>query len=88
MGAKKIIAAVVHPVFSGKVIANLNNSPIDELIITDTIPLAGKEKDCNKKISLLSVSNLFAQAIRRIHNGDSVGDLFWKFSKEEPPPFF
>ena len=79
MGAKKIIAAVVHPVFSGKVI---------ELIITDTIPLAGKEKDCNKKISLLSVSNLFAQAIRRIHNGDSVGDLFWKFSKEEPPPFF
>ena len=77
-GAKKIIAAVVHPVFSGKVISNINNSPIDELIITDSIPLTGKEKDCSKKISLLSVSNLFAQAILRIHNGDSVGDLFWK----------
>ena len=55
-GAKKIIAAVVHPVFSGKVIDNLNNSPINELIITDTIPLAGKEKGCTKKISLLSRS--------------------------------
>ena len=61
-GAKKIIAAVVQ-------VDSINNSPID-LIITDSIPLTGKEKDCNKKISLLSVSDLFAQAIRRIHNGD------------------
>ena len=75
-GAKKVIVAAVHPVFSKKVIDNLNNYPIDELIITDTIPLNGKEKKCNKKITVLSVAELFADAIQRIHEGDSVNDLF------------
>lgn len=75
-GAKKIIAAIIHPIFSGNVVEKLNNSPIDELIITDTIPLNNKEKNCSKKISILSVSSLFANAIKRIHKSESVSSLF------------
>lgn len=75
-GAQKVIAAVVHPVFTEKTLENLNNSPIDELIVTDTIPLKYDKKECRKKISVLSVSDLFANAIQRIHEGDSVSGLF------------
>lgn len=75
-GATKVIAAAVHPVFTEKTIENLNNSPIEELIVTDTIPLRQKQSLCKKKIVVLSVAELFANAIQRIHEGDSVSDLF------------
>ena len=75
-GAKKVIAAAVHPVFTQKTLENLNHSPIEELIVTDTIPLGVDLKQCKKKISILSVAELFANAIQRIHEGDSVSDLF------------
>jgi ribose-phosphate pyrophosphokinase len=75
-GAKKVIAAAVHPVFTKRTIENLNNSPIEELIVTDTIPLGIDKKSCTKTITVLSVASLFADAIQRIHNGDSVSDLF------------
>ena len=74
-GAKTIRAAVVHPVLSGNAIEKINGSSLDELIVTNTIPLGDKEKQC-KKITVLSVAPLFAKAIQRIHNGDSISVLF------------
>ena len=75
-GAKKIIASAVHPVFTKQTVENLNNSPIEELIVTDTIPLNVSKIKCKTKISILSVTDLFAKAIQRIYEGDSVSDLF------------
>lgn len=74
-GAKTVRAAVVHPVLSGKAIEKINASSLDELIVTNTIPLAEKVDQC-PKITVLSVAPLFAKAIQRIHNGDSISVLF------------
>jgi ribose-phosphate pyrophosphokinase len=74
-GAKTIRAAVVHPVLSGSALEKINASPLDELIVTNTIPLGDKKRLC-PKITELSVAPLFAKAIQRIHNGDSISVLF------------
>ena len=74
-GAKSVTAAVVHPVLSGNAIEKINASPLDELVVTDTIPLHQKRDMC-PRITVLSVAPLFAQAIQRIHNGDSISSLF------------
>ena len=60
---------------SGNAIEKINNSPLDELVITNTIPIREKAKQCTK-IKVLSVAPLFAKAIQRIHNGDSISVLF------------
>jgi ribose-phosphate pyrophosphokinase len=73
-GGKKVIACCVHPVLSGQARQRLNDSIIEEIIITDTIPQGRpEEKD---KFTILSVAPLFAEAIRRIHSDDSVSNLF------------
>jgi ribose-phosphate pyrophosphokinase len=74
-GAKSARAAVVHPVLSGSALEKVNNSSLDELIVTNTIPLGNKPDLC-EKIKVLSVAPLFAKAIQRIHNGDSISVLF------------
>ncbi len=74
-GANSVRAAVVHPVLSGNAIEKINASSLDELIVTNTIPLENKTKLC-PKITVLSVAPLFAKAIQRIHNGDSISVLF------------
>lgn len=74
-GAKSTRAAVVHPVLSGSALEKVNNSSLDELIVTNTIPLGNKAELC-EKIKVLSVAPLFAKAIQRIHNGDSISVLF------------
>jgi ribose-phosphate pyrophosphokinase len=74
-GAESVRAAVVHPVLSGTAIDKINASSLDELIVTNTIPLGEKLNLC-KKLTVLSVAPLFAKAIQRIHNGDSVSVLF------------
>jgi len=74
-GAKTIRAAIVHPVLSGNALDKINKSPLDELIVTNTIPLGNKPDLC-KKLTVLSVAPLFAKAIQRIHNGDSISVLF------------
>jgi ribose-phosphate pyrophosphokinase len=74
-GAKTVRAAVVHPVLSGTAINRINASSLDELIVTNTIPLGEKQEKC-PKIRVLSVAPLFAKAIQRIHNGDSISVLF------------
>jgi ribose-phosphate pyrophosphokinase len=74
-GALKVYAAATHGVLSGPAINRLNDSCIEKLFITDTIPLTDEAAKCTK-IEVLSVSELLGKAIRRIHNSDSISNLF------------
>ncbi len=74
-GAKKIYACCTHPVLSGKAVEKIEKSVLEEVIITNTIPLNGKEKLC-KKIKALSISRILSEAVKRIHNNESVSSLF------------
>jgi ribose-phosphate pyrophosphokinase len=73
-GAKKIFAAVTHGVLSANAVEKIDNSEIDSLIITDSIPLPQPKK--SHKIKIVSVSRLFAEAIKRIHFEKSISVLF------------
>jgi ribose-phosphate pyrophosphokinase len=75
-GAKRVFACCTHAVLSGKAIDNIENSPIEELVITDTVPLATDKHARSTKIKVLSVAPLLANAICRIHRDDSVSELF------------
>lgn len=74
-GAKEVHACCSHGVLSGPAVDRLNNSAIKSLVVTNTIPLRENARECGK-IKVLSVSSLLAEAIRRIHNEDSVSSLF------------
>jgi ribose-phosphate pyrophosphokinase len=74
-GAKKVVAYATHPIFSGDAINSINNSELDEIVITDTITLEENAKN-TKKIRQLSVAELLAETIRRISHEDSVSSLF------------
>jgi ribose-phosphate pyrophosphokinase len=74
-GASKVAACCTHAVLSGPAIDRLNASPIDELIVTDTVPLKANAVG-NKKIKVISVAPILAEAIRRIYTNDSVSALF------------
>jgi len=72
-GAKSVIAACTHPVFSGPAVERLKNSSIQEVIATNTIPIDGKEFD---KLTVISVAELIGEAIKRINIESSVSSLF------------
>jgi len=74
-GAGRVLACAVHGVLSGPAIDRVQNAPIDQLIVTNTIPLRGDGQQC-KKIVVLSVARLLGQAIRSIHEETSVSSLF------------
>jgi ribose-phosphate pyrophosphokinase len=74
-GAERVFACAVHGVLSGQAIERLDAAPLDQVIITNTIPLAERAKCC-KKIKQLSVARLLGQAIRSIHEETSVSSLF------------
>ena len=74
-GAKKVVAYITHPVLSGKANENITKSELDEIIVTDTIPLQDTTKKI-KKIRQISVSEMLAETIRRIHQKESVSSLF------------
>lgn len=74
-GASRVFACCTHPVLSGPAIDRLEASPIDKLVVTNTIPLGQNAKDCSK-IVLLSVAELLGETIKRIYNSDSVSTLF------------
>jgi ribose-phosphate pyrophosphokinase len=74
-GAERVLACAVHGVLSGPAIDRVENSPLDQLIVTNTIPLKGEGQNC-KKIVVLSVARLLGQAIRSIHEETSVSSLF------------
>ena len=74
-GAIKVVAYCTHPVLSGSAIERISASELDELVVTDTIPLREDALAC-KKIRQLSVGELMGETIRRISNEDSVSSLF------------
>ena len=74
-GAKAVIAYATHPVLSGKAIQNIEKSALNELVVTDTIELNEEAKKC-KKVRQLSVSNLLAESIIRVHTEESLSSLF------------
>jgi len=74
-GANKVVAYCVHPVLSGKAIDNINNSRIDEIVVTDTIPLSQAARDIGC-IRQLSVAQMLAETIRRMAEGESVSSLY------------
>ena len=74
-GATKVVAYCTHPVLSGPAIQNIEESNLDSLIVTDTIPLNGKAKSC-KSIRQLSMAKLLAESIRRVSNEESISAMF------------
>ena len=74
-GAQAVYAYCTHPVLSGKAISNLEGSVLDELVVTDTIPLDPAAANCGK-IRQLSVAELLAESIRRISEGESLSSMF------------
>jgi ribose-phosphate pyrophosphokinase len=74
-GAKAVYASCTHPVLSGKAVKLISESPIQEMIVTDTIPLQEEAKAC-PKIKVISISSLLGDAIRRIYEDESVSSLF------------
>ena len=74
-GAKRVLAYCTHPVLSGAAVERISKSQLDELVVTDTIPLRPEARDC-KRIRQLSVAELVAETIRRIASEDSVSSLF------------
>lgn len=75
-GAKRILAACTHPVLSGPAVERITQSGLEKLVVTNTIPLSEQARSC-EKITVLSVAELFGEAIRRINEGSSVSSLFW-----------
>lgn len=74
-GAKKVVAYCTHPVLSGAAVERIGKSQLDELVVTDTIPLRPEAKAC-QRIRQLSVAELLAETMRRIATEDSVSSLF------------
>ena len=74
-GATKVLAYATHPVLSGKAIDNIENSEIDELVVTDTINLSDAAK-ASKRVRQLSVSHLLGESIIRVHTEESLSSLF------------
>jgi ribose-phosphate pyrophosphokinase len=74
-GAKRVLAYSTHAVLSGDAVARIENSQLDEVVVTDTIPLSDQARQCIK-IRQLSIAELLGEAIRRIADGDSVSSLF------------
>ena len=71
-GARSVRAIATHPILSGNAYENIENSSLEELVVTDTIPLYRE----SKKIKVLSVANLFAKGIRKTHTNESISSLF------------
>jgi ribose-phosphate pyrophosphokinase len=74
-GAKSVRAYITHPVLSGPAVNNINNSALDEVVITDTIPLSVEAQSCHK-IRVVSLANMLAQAIKRVNIEESVSSMF------------
>jgi ribose-phosphate pyrophosphokinase len=74
-GAKRVVAYCVHPILSGPAIDNIMQSKLDELVVTDTIPLSDAAQKCGK-IRQLSVAQMLAETIRRMAQGESVSSMY------------
>lgn len=74
-GATQIVAVATHGVLSGPAIERIKESPLTEVVVTDTMPLSEEARKCGK-VKQVSIAKLLGEAIRRIHHGDSVSSLF------------
>jgi ribose-phosphate pyrophosphokinase len=74
-GAKHVIAYCTHPVLSGNAIENINNSEMDQLVVTDSIPLSQAARECSR-IRVLTLSKMLAEAMRRLSNEESLSAMF------------
>jgi ribose-phosphate pyrophosphokinase len=74
-GASKVLAYCTHPVLSGKAVERIANSALDEIVVTDTIPLSADAAQC-PRIRVISIAGLLAETMLRISNEDSVSSLF------------
>ncbi len=74
-GARKVVATCTHPVLSGHAVERIQDSALDELLVTNSIPLGPEAKNC-PMITQISVAALLAESIRRISTGDSISNLF------------
>ena len=74
-GAERVIAYITHPVLSGKAVERIESSALDQLVVTDTIPLGEAARKC-KRIRVLSVAELLAETMRRIRDEESVSSLY------------
>ncbi|WP_196140613.1 ribose-phosphate pyrophosphokinase [Aliikangiella sp. G2MR2-5] len=74
-GAKSVSAYATHAVLSGKAIENINNSVLDRLVITDTIPLSDEAKNCDR-ITVLTLSEMLGESIRRVNEEESLSSMF------------
>ncbi|KTD23017.1 ribose-phosphate pyrophosphokinase [Legionella londiniensis] len=75
IGAESVSAYITHPVLSGPAVENITNSYLDEVVVTDTIPLSEKARKCNK-IRVVSLANMIAQAIKRVNEEESISSMF------------
>jgi ribose-phosphate pyrophosphokinase len=73
-GVKGVYSCCTHPIFSGEAIKRIASCPVKEVVVTDTVPVAGKKK--LDKITVLPIAPLLGEAIRRIHTGLSIGAMF------------
>ncbi len=74
-GARSVSACATHAVLSGPAIQRIEDSPISEIMVTDTVPLSDAAKNC-KKVKTISIARLLGEAVKRIHHGDSISSLF------------
>ena len=74
-GAKRVVACATHGVFSGPAVQRIVDSPLAEVVVSDSVPLSPEAKACNK-IQQVSLARLLGEAIKRIHSSDSVSSLF------------
>lgn len=80
-GAKKIIVGATHGVFAGPALERLEAAPIDEVFVTDTIPIREEVRHVLKKLKILTVAPLIGEAMRRIHSNESVSMMFRKYEQ-------
>lgn len=74
-GASRVVAYCTHPILSGRAVDNIEGSELDELVVSNTIPLDARAAACSR-IRQLSIAELIAESIRRISHEESIGDLF------------
>ena len=74
-GAKSVRAYITHPVLSGPAVNNIKHSGLDEVVVTDTIPLSDEARNC-EKIRVVSLADMLAQAIKRVNVEESVSSMF------------
>jgi ribose-phosphate pyrophosphokinase len=83
-GARRVLAGCTHPVLCGPAPERLREAPIEELVVTDTLPVPQEKMEAIGKVKVLSLSALLGEAIHRIHNNESVSSLFSTFENHRP----